>query len=215
MKQNLEDLRKNYSSRKLDRSMVTTNPIDQFNVWFQEAVDVMGSREPNAMSLATATTNGMPSVRMVLLKGVSEAGFVFYTNFKSRKGKELTQNPNAALCFFWEPLERQVRIEGTLTQMSHADSERYFQSRPKKSQIGASVSLQSAVITDRSVLEQEAERLTEQYKDADVLPCPDHWGGFVLKPSHVEFWQGRPSRLHDRLLYTEEGGVWKLERLAP
>jgi len=215
MKQNLEDLRKNYSSRKLDRSMVTANPIDQFNAWFQEAVDVMGSREPNAMSLATATTDGMPSVRMVLLKGVSEAGFVFYTNFKSRKGKELTQNPNAALCFFWEPLERQVRIEGTLTQMSHADSERYFQSRPKKSQIGASVSLQSAVITDRSVLEQEAERLTEQYKDEDVLPCPDHWGGFVLKPSHVEFWQGRPSRLHDRLLYTEEGGVWGVERLAP
>ncbi len=212
----LEDLRKNYSSRKLDKTMVLPDPIDQFKAWFQEAIDVMGRREPNAMTLATATSDGFPSARIVLLKGVSQDGFVFYTNYVSRKGQELAENPKAALVFFWEPLERQVRIEGTLTKMSAADSERYFQTRPKKSQIGAHVSQQSVVIADRSVLEQEAERLTEEYKGVEVLPCPDHWGGFVLKPSSVEFWQGRPNRLHDRLLYVvEEGGAWSLERLAP
>lgn len=211
----LEDRRKNYSSRKLDKTMVKSNPIEQFKDWFQEAVDIMGNREPNAMTLATATSDGLPSARVVLLKGVSEKGFVFYTNYKSRKGKEVTANPNAALVFFWEPLERQVRIEGTLTQMSQADSERYFQTRPKKSQIGAHVSQQSAVIEDRTVMEQEAERLTEHYKDEDVLPCPEHWGGLVLKPTSIEFWQGRPNRLHDRLWYVEENGVWQLKRLAP
>jgi len=211
----LEDLRKNYSSRKLDKSMVKGNPIEQFKDWLQEAIEVMGHREPNAMTLATATKEGLPSARIVLLKGVSEQGFVFYTNYKSRKGQELTANPNAALVFFWEALERQVRIEGTLTQMSHADSERYFQTRPKKSQIGAHVSQQSSVIADRTALEAESARLIETYKDAEVLPCPKHWGGFVLRPNRIEFWQGRPSRLHDRLVYTDEAGEWRLERLAP
>lgn len=216
MEQNkLEDLRKNYASRNLDKSMVKSDPIEQFKDWFQEAVDVMGRREPNAMTLATSTINGLPSARMVLLKGATQDGFVFYSNYKSRKGVELSENPNAALLFFWEPLERQVRIEGTLVKMTHADSERYFQTRPKKSQIGAHVSQQSKVIKDRSVMDQEAERLAEQYKDDLVLPCPEHWGGFVLTPNSMEFWQGRPNRLHDRLLYTLDGEGWKLERLAP
>lgn len=211
----LEDLRKDYHSRKLDKTMVKANPIDQFKDWFAEAIESMGSREPNAMTLATASKTGVPSARIVLLKGVSEQGFVFYTNYHSRKGQEMEENPTAALVFFWPKLERQIRIVGHLEKLSAEASATYFQSRPKKSQIGAHASSQSRVIKDRSVLEDAVKELETTYKDAAVLPKPENWGGYRVQPHQIEFWQGRASRLHDRILYTLENDNWKLERLAP
>ncbi len=211
----LEDLRKDYHSRKLDKTMVKSSPIDQFKDWFKEAIEAMGSREPNAMTLATTTKNGLPSARIVLLKGVSEQGFVFYTNYHSRKGQEMEENPNVALVFFWPQLERQVRIEGRLKKLSAEASTNYFQSRPKKSQIGAHVSAQSSVIKDRSELEDAVKELEAKYKNDPVLPKPENWGGYIVQPTKMEFWQGRSSRLHDRMLYTLGKDSWTLERLAP
>ena len=211
----LADLRKDYSKKQLDISDVVAHPIEQFKVWFEEA-QKSKILEPNAMTLATATPDGFPSARIVLLKDLNENGFIFYTNYKSHKGKELAKNPNAALVFCWLGLERQVRIEGVIKKVDRNNSKTYFQSRPKKSQMGAWVSSQSKVIKSRGVLEENMTALEKKYQDEDVLPCPPHWGGYQLEPNLIEFWQGRRSRLHDRIQYKLlKSGKWKIQRLAP
>lgn len=211
---NLADLRKNYALQSLAETDVQSDPIAQFSVWFQNAVDSQ-VLEPNAMALATATADGLPSIRTVLLKGFDSQGFTFYTNYESRKGNELLENPQAALLFTWLELERQIRIEGTVEKVSEDTSLQYFQSRPKGSQIGAWASPQSHVISDRSVLELREQTLQAQYADVEKLPLPPFWGGYNLRPNRIEFWQGRSSRLHDRICYTLENGAWKIVRLAP
>lgn len=207
-------LRRNYILESLSESDVHTNPILQFGAWFEEALH-SGLPEPNAMTLATATPAGRPSARTVLLKDFDNEGFVFFTNYESRKGAELQENPQAALLFTWLELERQIRIEGTVEKVSPGESLAYFQSRPKGSQIGAWASPQSRVIPNREVLEINVADLTQTYLDAEKLPLPAFWGGYRLKPEVVEFWQGRESRLHDRIRYALTGGAWKIERLAP
>lgn len=214
MSTDISTLRKNYAREALSESDVLSSPLAQFDRWFQEALDAQLT-EPNAMTLATATRDGHPSARTVLLKGVDKEGFVFFTNYESRKGQELADNPQAALLFTWLELERQVRIEGMIERISAEASEAYFQSRPKGSQIGAWVSPQSRVIPGRDVLEAKQQALEAEYAHAEVLPRPAFWGGYRLLPDTVEFWQGRPSRLHDRILYRRFAGAWKIERLAP
>lgn len=211
----IADLRISYTAASLDASDVAASPIAQFEAWF---VDALAAKllEPNAMLLATVSAEGRPSARTVLLKGVSENGFIFYTNYKSRKGQQLAERPFAALVFSWLPLERQVRIEGEVVKISREASERYFQSRPKGSQIGAMASPQSEPIADRIALETLFKDVEEAYLSENVLPLPDDWGGYQVKPTRIEFWQGRPSRLHDRICYTlQVDGTWKIERLAP
>jgi pyridoxamine 5'-phosphate oxidase len=194
---------------------VADDPMQQFNIWFEQAVQA-DVKEPNAMTLATANTQGRPSARIVLLKGVRDNSFVFYTNYNSQKGQELSENPYAALVFNWLTLEKQIRISGKVRPLDRADSEAYFQSRPKGSQIGAWASPQSQIIEDRQLLEDNVENLKTQYAEAEQLPCPPHWGGFEVLPDEIEFWQGRSSRLHDRIVYRKESdGSWKIERLAP
>jgi pyridoxamine 5'-phosphate oxidase len=211
----IADLRQNYTLAGLAEADLDSNPIQQFNLWFEQALaaDLI---EPNAMTLATATADGKPSARIVLLKGVSEQGFVFYTNYESQKGRELIANPYAALVFLWDKLERQIRIEGKVEQLSSAESAEYFHSRPKASQLGAWTSNQSQVIAKREVLEQKLASLQAQYSGEVTIPLPEHWGGFRVRPNRLEFWQGRPSRLHDRLVYDlEADGNWSISRLAP
>lgn len=211
----IEHLRQDYRLASLDLSDVHKNPVSQFEKWFQEAMNA-GVPEPNAMTLATCTPDGRPSARIVLLKSFDELGFSFYTNYNSRKGQEFEQNPYAALVFWWIELERQVRIEGRVEKVSPEQSTEYFQSRPKGSQIGAWVSPQSQVITDRNKLETKAVALQEQYEHDTVLPRPEYWGGYIVRPDLLEFWQGRSSRLHDRIQYRlQENQTWKIERLAP
>lgn len=212
-KESIQNLRQDYRSAKLAEADVDQNPVKQFGHWFKEALEAQ-LYEPNVMTLATADLSGKPTARILLLKGFDDNGFVFYTNYASNKGRQLDENPQAAMVFFWAELERQVRIEGTITKVSAEDSTAYFHSRPKGSQIGATASPQSAVIPDREVLENRVEELTSAYADKEV-PRPEHWGGYILKPSHIEFWQGRSSRLHDRITYTQENGVWNINRLAP
>jgi pyridoxamine 5'-phosphate oxidase len=210
----LQNLRQDYSSAPLSEATIDINPIKQFDIWFNEAIAAKLS-EPNAMTLATATHDGRPSARIVLLKGFNASGFVFYTNYLSRKGKEITKNPLGAITFFWGELERQVRIEGTIEKISKEDSEKYFHSRPKKSQLGALVSPQSQEINDREILEEKMNKLEAEYGDKDI-PKPSFWGGYILKPRMIEFWQGRSSRLHDRILYKKiDNNNWKKVRLAP
>lgn len=209
----LSSLRKEYSRHVLDESDVDLNPFAQFNVWFQQALNAR-LPEPNAMALATATTNGEPSVRMVLLKSFDEHGFVFFTNYEGRKSVELMQNSHAALLFFWPELERQVRIEGGVEKTTRKESEEYFQSRPLESRLGAWASKQGSVIPGRGVLEQKMADLKEKYRDQEI-PAPPWWGGFRVQPAVFEFWQGRENRLHDRIRYTLDGGVWTIERLSP
>lgn len=206
------DLRRDYSRESLSERDVDPDPVRQFGKWFDQAHRA-GLIEPNAMALATSTSDGHPSARMVLLKGVGPAGFVFFTDYRSRKGTELDANPNVSLCFWWDALQRQVRVAGAASRTSREESEAYFRSRPHGSRIGAWASHQSAPLASRTPLEREVERLTHRYPD-DV-PLPPHWGGYLVRPESVEFWQGRPSRLHDRILYTRDGDGWRISRLSP
>jgi pyridoxamine 5'-phosphate oxidase len=209
----IADIRKDYRRQSLSEQDVADDPIAQFTRWFDEAVtaDVV---EPNAMCLATATPDAYPSARMVLLKGVDARGFVFYTDYRSRKGQELADNPHASLCFFWAELERQVRINGAVQRVSRAESDVYFQSRPLPSRVGAWSSHQSMVLPDRAVLEQQRAANETRFAGGDV-PLPEHWGGFRIVPEELEFWQGRESRLHDRIQFRREAGVWVKRRLSP
>ncbi|MEM1324781.1 MAG: pyridoxamine 5'-phosphate oxidase [Bacteroidota bacterium] len=215
MSTNIQDLREDYQQSHLLLADVNPCPVEQFNVWFEQAV-AANIKEPNAMTLATANQSGRPSARIVLLKGVTENSFVFYTNYDSGKGRDLAQNPYAALVFNWLELEKQIRIEGEVRKLDRDASEAYFQSRPKGSQIGAWASPQSRIIPDRSVLEDKAKALKEEYLHEEQLPCPPHWGGFEVIPDRIEFWQGRSSRLHDRIAYAlQVDGSWRIDRLAP
>jgi pyridoxamine 5'-phosphate oxidase len=203
-----------YALAGLDRSELDPDPIRQFAMWLAEA-EAAGLLDATAMTLATATPDGRPAARVVLLKGLDDRGFTFYTNSDSDKGRDLAANPWAALTFYWAALERQVRVVGRVTKTSREESQRYFESRPLGSRLGASISRQSAVIPDRSVLEAEMARLTAAVRD-DAVPLPEFWGGYRVAPETVEFWQGRPSRLHDRLRYRrDDTGVWIIERLSP
>lgn len=209
----LADLRTDYRLASLSESDVLANPIEQFSKWFAEA-EQAEVPERNAMSLATSTPEGVPSVRTVLVKEVDENGFVFYTDYRSQKGRELTGNPRAALCFFWHALERQVRISGPVARVTHAESEAYFRSRPIGSRIGATASVQSSTLPSREELEARVSSLQEQFANGDI-PLPAHWGGFRVIPLTLEFWQGRASRLHDRILYTRHADGWAISRLSP
>ncbi|MFZ4543332.1 MAG: pyridoxamine 5'-phosphate oxidase [Saprospiraceae bacterium] len=211
---NVANLRLEYKLKSLDVKDVVVDPISQFRTWFNEALS-SEIREPNAMVIATADFNAIPNARVVLLKGFDEKGFTFYTNYESVKGKELVDNPYAALVFNWMELERQVRIMGTVHKTSFEESTEYFKSRPKSSQIGAWASPQSRVISDRKVIEDNESFLSEEYSNSLELPCPEYWGGFRVVPTHIEFWQGRSSRLHDRIQYRLHDSQWIIERLAP
>ena len=214
MQTDIAAIRKVYSQKTLSEADVDTNPFKQFDKWWKEAL-TSDIDEVNAMTLATASADGVPSARIVLLKGYSEEGFVFYTNYNSYKGKQLIENPKACLVFFWKELERQVRITGIVQKTSDKDSEEYFHSRPVASQVGAAVSPQSEVIENREWLEKKYLEL-EKNLDATIIDRPKHWGGYIVKPVIIEFWQGRPSRLHDRIEYAlQENGEWKIQRLAP
>jgi len=213
MNKNIADIRNDYRLNSLDEKDVAANPVEQFTHWWSDALN-SEIYEPNAMTLATATKDGKPSARIVLLKGFNEKGFVFYTNYQSHKGKELAENPNAALVFFWKEIERQIRIEGVVEKISAEESDAYFFSRPEGSRIGAWASPQSKIITNRQLLEANVERLIKEFQQN--IPRPDHWGGYRLMPSLIEFWQGRTNRLHDRFQYTKiSQEKWKIERLAP
>jgi pyridoxamine 5'-phosphate oxidase len=217
---NIADLRRNYTQAGLSESDLHPHPIEQFKRWFEQAVaaDLL---EPNAMTLATVTAEGKPSARVVLLKDCDERGFVFYTNYNSQKGVELQVCPHAALVFLWGDLERQVRIEGKVELVAESEATAYFHSRPASSQLGAWASDQSAIIADRSVLETRLHQLETEYRDPTgqrsyrEIPKPSHWGGMRVIPQEIEFWQGRPSRLHDRLRYQLVEGKWQIHRLAP
>ncbi len=233
---NLSDFREDYQRGALDRAALVANPITQFESWFRDATgeqsqsrwrkigialfklwSAICNHRPadiNAMTLATVDQNGKPSTRTVLLKTVDERGFIFFTNYDSRKGRELAENPNAALTFFWPDLERQVCVTGTVTKLPIAESEAYFISRPRGSRLAAWASNQSEIVSDRAALEAKWRELEKKFPN-DV-PLPPNWGGFILQPERIEFWQGRPSRLHDRFSYTRQAdGAWKIERLAP
>lgn len=212
---NYASLRQEYKKHQLSEQNALVDPLAQFEVWFHEASE-SGVLEPNAFTLATVGENGTPSARVLLLKGVYSGGFVFYTNYKSDKAKDIKQFPVGAMVFLWLELERQVRISGPISKVSREESEAYFHTRPRESQIGAWVSPQSQVITSRAVIEENLAAMQEKFKDTEVIPLPENWGGYRLMPVEIEFWQGRPNRLHDRLLYSEhEDGGWAIERLAP
>jgi pyridoxamine 5'-phosphate oxidase len=210
----IADIRKEYRQRSLRESEAAPDPFRQFGTWWQEAIN-SEIDEVNAMTMATASADGVPSARILLLKGFDERGFVFFTNYNSYKGKQLEENPRACLVFFWKELERQVRITGLVEKVSEQESDEYFNSRPEGSRIGAWASPQSTVIENREWLEKQRYEYAQQFQSRP-LTRPPHWGGYRVKPVTIEFWQGRPDRLHDRLLYTlKEDGNWVMERLAP
>lgn len=214
MDTSVADLRKEYTFQGLNETDAHSNPFEQFKAWFDQALAAQ-LPEPNAMTIATATSDGKPSARMVLLKDYDERGFVFFSNYESHKGQQLEENPWGAIVFWWAELERQVRIEGPVEKTSPPESDIYFHSRPQGSQLGAWVSNQSQVIDSREVLEQRLQQLKQEYENKEI-PRPPHWGGFRVIPTEIEFWQGRPSRLHDRLLYRRrDDGSWRIQRLSP
>ncbi len=206
-------LRREYARARLDERDVDPDPLVQFRHWFEDARRAE-LPEPNAMTLATATPDGVPSARMVLLKAADERGFTFFTDYRSRKGQELEANPHAALVFFWGELERQVRISGTVSRVSREETEAYFRTRPRESRLGAWTSHQSTVLAGRDVLEARLREMSARHPGDDV-PTPPYWGGYLLRPDALEFWQGRESRLHDRVRYQREAGGWRIERLSP
>jgi len=210
----LADIRKDYSKSTLDIASADKNPIKQFEKWFEEAL-ASKIPEPTAMNLATITSSGRPSSRIVLLKGIENNQFVFYTNYQSQKGVELESNPACALTFFWPELERQIRIEGVATRVDPNRSDLYFKSRPRGSQVGAWSSPQSSIIKDRKILEDRVKEIEKRFDGKKELPRPNQWGGYGIEPFEIEFWQGRPSRLHDRIVYTKVDQEWKINRLAP
>ncbi|TWG79867.1 pyridoxamine 5'-phosphate oxidase [Cupriavidus gilardii J11] len=209
----LADLRRSYVLGSLDETDVASDPIAQFERWFEEALTAK-LPEPNAMTLATVDASGQPSARIVLLKGVDARGFTFFTNYESRKGLDMAANPRAALLFHWVQLERQVRIEGTARKVTEAESDAYFASRPLGSRIGAWASEQSREVPDRTIIEQREAAFRQQF--GENPPRPPHWGGYLVEPTRMEFWQGRPSRLHDRIVYLRQpDGAWRIARLSP
>jgi pyridoxamine 5'-phosphate oxidase len=210
----IADLRREYSLAGLHEDDLDPDPFKQFAVWFEEALKAQ-VLETNAMTLATATSDGRPSARIVLLKGLDDEGFVFYTNYESRKGRELAENPHAALLFYWAELTRQIRVEGVISRVSVEESDAYFRSRGEMSRLGAWASRQSQVIPSRETLDERMQELIREYEGSDI-PLPPYWGGYRLIPTAFEFWHGRPSRLHDRLCYSRAGdGSWRIERLSP
>ena len=212
-KHDISAIRQDYTLKSLTEDEVDQNPVNQFKIWFNEALK-SEVKEPNAMSLGTVTKENKPAVRIVLLKGIENGKFRFFTNYQSQKGEDMANNPNVSLMFFWSELERQVRIEGIVSKVSEEESTAYFHSRPSGSQIGALVSPQSQVISGREELEERQKELTSKY-EGKTIPKPTHWGGYEVDASSFEFWQGRSSRLHDRIRYIKKGSEWQIERLAP
>ena len=206
-------IRKDYVLNALELRNVNANPLEQFKIWFSEAIESKVN-EPNAMVLSTVSSDLRPHSRVVLLKEFREKGFVFFTNYQSNKGREIEGNPHVSLLFFWPELERQVRIEGFLKKTTVEDSQKYFQSRPRGSQIGAHTSPQSQIIPDREWMEKKYDALDKEYQEK-TIPMPENWGGYCVTPDMMEFWQGRPSRLHDRIIYNFKYGIWDIKRLAP
>ena len=209
----LHQMRQEYAAGSLNETNMPHNPIEVFNVWLDFAIN-SGLTEPNAMTVATATPDGKPSARVVLLKEVNDKGFVFFTNYMSRKGRELIVNPEVAIVFDWHDIERQVRVEGRAEKLSIEESEAYFNERPEDAKIGAWASPQSKIVKDRDELEKHLEEIEEQFEDMPVHR-PSHWGGYLIRPSVIEFWQGRPSRMHDRIVYYKTEDGWTMHRLAP
>ncbi len=209
----LNEIRRDFAGKPLNEDAVNDNPMEQYALWFEEAVNAQ-LLDPYAMSLTTVNNAGQPSTRIVYMRGIKDDGFVFYTNYSSTKGKDVAQNNQVALNFFWGELERQIRVEGAVEKMSDEDSDTYFSQRPRESQIGAWASSQSEELKDRTALEEKVAHYTEKFKDIDV-PRPAHWGGYLVSPTKIEFWQGRPNRLHDRIVFTKSGDDWKKSRLSP
>lgn len=212
-RQDIEQIRRDFAKEELNESTIAENPIRQFSAWFEQALSA-DLLDPNAMTLSTVNKEGIPSSRIVLLKGVDEQGFRFYTNYKSRKGTELAENPHTALCFYWAALERQVRIEGKVQKLSRDQSEVYFHKRPRLSQLGAWASQQSSKVASRQELESRFDEVKERFEGKEV-PLPDFWGGYRLIPDRIEFWQGRRGRLHDRICYKRKNDDWEVFRLSP
>ncbi len=213
MAKSLADTREEYGKSGLRRSDLLDDPISMFRLWYDDIARHEGS-DPNAFTLSTVDTKNRPDARIVLLKGIEDGHFIFYTNYDSTKGEEIAANPEVSMLFFWKSLERQVRIRGYASKLGSGTSEEYFRTRPRGSQLGAWTSQQSHVVKDRMELEEKYQKLDEQYLDTDI-PMPTHWGGYKIKAWEYEFWQGRSSRLHDRFRYSLEGSLWKIDRLAP
>ncbi len=210
----ISNLREQYKLSTLSKKDVLANPIEQFKIWFQQAIQ-SESPEPNAMTLATVNADGKPSARIVLLKEVTDLGFIFYTNYESKKAQDMESNQNVATVFNWLELQRQVRIEGVVSKISREQSKKYFHSRPRNSQIGAVVSEQSSPIDSRKTLEDKLNSINLSFAGMENIPLPENWGGYLILAHRIEFWQGRRNRLHDRIVYSQEGKKWKIERLSP